>query len=422
MTWYTDGRLHFGLGIEDTFIPQSGPGERALDEYELTGHYERWHEDLGLAAEVGSEFVRWGIPWHRVNPARGEWDWNWVDSVMGRFAELGVRPIVDLLHYGTPLWVEREFAHPDFPSYFEEFAARAADRYAEIATDYTPVNEPMIHARFAGDIGYWPPKLTGESGYNTIAVALADGFVRAQRAIADALGDRATFVHVDATARFAGDVAGEHRALVELQRAQSFLVEDLVTGGVGPEHPLARSLAASGVSDERLAWFRENAVRPDVMGVNYYPRHSTQLMQEGVSHAGGFVDPWPTQDDGVAGMAELLRTYADRYGAPVMLTETCVTDSPEVRIAWLDDSVACIRELREEGVDIVGYTWWPLFDMYEWTYRHATTPRERSLLTMGLYDLVESPGGLDRRRNPVADRFLAQATDAEANAPRGGGR
>jgi len=105
-----------------------------------------------------------------------------------------------------------------------------------------------------------------------------------------------------------------------------------------------------------------------------------------------------------------------------MLTETCVTDSPEVRIAWLDDSVACIRELREEGVDIVGYTWWPLFDMYEWTYRHATTPRERSLLTMGLYDLVESPGGLDRRRNPVADRFLAQATDAEANAPRGGGR
>ena len=418
MSWLTDGRLHFGLGIEDTFIPQSGPGERALDEYELTEHYEQWHGDLRLAADVGAEFVRWGIPWHRVNPGRGVWDWGWVDAVMARFAELGVRPIVDLLHYGTPLWIEREFAHPDFPSYFEEFAARAAERYADIATDYTPVNEPMLHARFSGEIGYWPPKLTGESGYNTIAVALAEGFVRSQRAIADILGDRATFVHVDATARFAGDVDGGHRELVELQRAQSFLVEDLITGRVAHDHPLATSLARTGISDERLTWFREHAVQPDIMGVNYYPRHSTQLMEEGITHAGGFVDPWPVHDDGVAGLAELLRTYADRYGAPVMLTETCVTDTPEVRVAWLDESVACVRNLRAEGVDIVGYTWWPLFDMYEWTYRHASTPREDSLLTMGLYDLVESSEGLARRRNPVADRFALQAGDAEANAAR----
>ena len=418
MSWLTDGRLHFGLGIEDTFIPQSGPGERALDEYELTEHYEQWHGDLRLAADVGAEFVRWGIPWHLVNPGRGVWDWGWVDAVMARFAELGVRPIVDLLHYGTPLWIEREFAHPDFPTYFEEFAARAAERYADIATDYTPVNEPMLHARFSGEIGYWPPKLTGESGYNTIAVALAEGFVRSQRAIADILGDRATFVHVDATARFAGDVDGGHRELVELQRAQSFLVEDLITGRVAHDHPLARSLARTGISDERLTWFREHAVQPDIMGVNYYPRHSTQLMEEGITHAGGFVDPWPVHDDGVAGLAELLRTYADRYGAPVMLTETCVTDTPEVRVAWLDESVACVRNLRAEGVDIVGYTWWPLFDMYEWTYRHASTPREDSLLTMGLYDLVESSEGLARRRNPVADRFALQAGDAEANAAR----
>ena len=418
MSWLTDGRLHFGLGIEDTFIPQSGPGERALDEYELTEHYEQWHGDLRLAADVGAEFVRWGIPWHLVNPGRGVWDWGWVDAVMARFAELGVRPIVDLLHYGTPLWIEREFAHPDFPSSFEEFAARAAERYADIATDYTPVNEPMLHARFSGEIGYWPPKLTGESGYNTIAVALAEGFVRSQRAIADILGDRATFVHVDATARFAGDVDGGHRELVELQRAQSFLVEDLITGRVAHDHPLATSLARTGISDERLTWFREHAVQPDIMGVNYYPRHSTQLMEEGITHAGGFVDPWPVHDDGVAGLAELLHTYADRYGAPVMLTETCVTDTPEVRVAWLDESVACVRNLRAEGVDIVGYTWWPLFDMYEWTYRHASTPREDSLLTMGLYDLVESSEGLARRRNPVADRFALQAGDAEANAAR----
>ncbi|MCT9819757.1 family 1 glycosylhydrolase [Microbacterium sp. W1N] len=410
MNWYEDGRLHFGVGVEDTFVPQSGPGERALDEYELTEHYERVESDLALAAEAEAEFVRWGIPWHRVNPERGAWDWAWVDRAMDRFQELQLRPIVDLLHYGTPLWVDREFAHPDFADYFSEFAVRTAERYAHVATDYTPVNEPMIHARFSGDIGYWPPKLTGEAGYNTIAVALAEGFVRAQTGIAEVLGDRATFVHVDATARFAGDVDGAHTGLIALQRGQSFLVEDLVTGAVDDDHPMVPSLRAAGFSAARIDWFREHAVRPDVMGVNYYPRHSTQLMEEGITHAGGFIDPWPTQDDGVSGLAELLRAYADRYDAPVMLSETCVTDTPDVRVRWLDDSVACVRELRAQGVDIVGYTWWPLFDMYEWTYRHATTPREDSLLSMGLWDLVETPSGLDRRRNIVADRFHAQAT------------
>lgn len=412
MKWFEDGRLHFGVGVEDTFVPQSGPGERALDEYELTEHYERLDSDLALAREAEAEYVRWGIPWHRVNPAPGTWEWTWVDQAMARFQELNLRPIVDLLHYGTPLWIEREFAHPDFPSFFAEFAVRTAERYGHVATDYTPVNEPMIHSRFSGDIAYWPPKLSGEAGYNTIALALAEGFVRAQRGIAEVLGDRATFVHVDATARFAGDVHGEHAAYVELQRSQSFLVEDLVTGAVDEHHPMTARLTAGGFDPRRIEWFREHAVRPDVMGVNYYPRHSTQLMEDGVTHVGGFVDPWPTQDDGTAGLAELLRAYADRYGAPVMLSETCVTDTHDVRIRWLDESVECVRSLREEGVEVVGYTWWPLFDMYEWTYRNSISPRADSLLTMGLWDLVETPHGLERRRNSVADRFRTHVIDS----------
>jgi len=47
--WFRDGALHFGVGIEDTFVPQERPGERAIDEYTLTEHDTRWHADLGLA-------------------------------------------------------------------------------------------------------------------------------------------------------------------------------------------------------------------------------------------------------------------------------------------------------------------------------------------------------------------------------------
>ncbi|QOR70139.1 family 1 glycosylhydrolase [Ruania alkalisoli] len=417
MTWYQDGRLHFGVGVEDTFVPQTRPGERALDEYELTEHYDQWHADLGLASEAGAEFMRWGIPWYRINPAPGQWDWSWLDPVMARFAELGIRPMVDLLHYGTPQWLEGEFAHPDYPKRVAEYSVAVAERYADTVTDYTPVNEPMIHARFCGELAYWPPYLSGEEGLTRMVAALADGFARTQHGIAEVLGDRATFVHVDATSRFSGDVDGEHADKVRFLREQSYVVEDLVTGRVRDGHPMLEHLLAHGFSPDLLDRLAGAPVLPDVMGVNYYPRHSTTLVQDGVWHAGGFVDPAPQIDEGMLGLEDVLRTYADRYGVPVALTETCVTASVGERVAWLDDSVALVHRMREEGVPIVGYTWWPLFDMYEWTYRHADTPREASLLTMGLWDLVESEQGLLRRRNPVADAFARHAAADRAVAP-----
>ena len=55
-------------GIEDTFIPQERPGLRALDEYELTQHYEQWREDLERAASLGIRMLRWGVPWYRAEP------------------------------------------------------------------------------------------------------------------------------------------------------------------------------------------------------------------------------------------------------------------------------------------------------------------------------------------------------------------
>ncbi|BDZ48895.1 hypothetical protein GCM10025867_11360 [Frondihabitans sucicola] len=420
MKWFEDGALHFALGIEDTFVPQSRAGERPIDEYELTEHYEQVETDLGLAASVGAELLRWGVPWYRVAPTAETWDWSWTDRALDRFRELGLRPVVDLLHYGTPLWLDDQFANPDYPERMAEFASRFAERYGDVATDYTPVNEPMIHALFSGEYAYWPPYRSGPTGLASIASSLARGFVLTQQGIAEQLGDRATFVHVDAGMRYVGDTdAPEHRETVARLREQTFLVEDLVTGGVGDGHPLLAQLHRGGVTDALLAWFRDNAVRPDVMGVNYYPLHSTEVFEAGVHHGGGFADPRPFFDAGTDGLREVLTTYADRYGAPVMLTETCVTGSVEQRIAWMDESVAALHDLRGEGVPVVGYTWWPLFDMYEWTYRHSSSPRVDHLLTMGLYDLVETSGGhLDRRRTPVADRFHQHAVaGSRAEAP-----
>jgi hypothetical protein len=106
-------------------------------------------------------------------------------------------------------------------------------------------------------------------------------------------------------------------------------------------------------------------------------------------------------------MEDVLTLFADRYGLPVYLTETSWPGSVDERVAWLRDSVRGVDELRAKGVDVVGYTWWSLFDMMYWTYRDENEQPERYLAHMGLWDL-KSDGRLsfDRLKTAAADEYL----------------
>src|SRR5918992_40438 len=157
----------WALGIEDTFIPQvAARSGRILDEYVLTEHDRRWRSDLAAIASLGVRHLRYGIPWYRVNPAPGQFDWSWTDEVLPYLVEdLGIAPILDLIHYGAPLWLEGTFLDPDYPQRVAEYAAAVVERYGRLVRHWTPLNEPRVHARFAGQTGLWPPYRRGPRGY-----------------------------------------------------------------------------------------------------------------------------------------------------------------------------------------------------------------------------------------------------------------
>jgi len=120
------GEFLWATGIENTFVPQVRPGHRTLDEYQLMGHYEHWRQDLALVRELGIRALRWGVPWYRVEPFQpGEFDWRWTDEVLPYMVEeLGLTPIIDLMHYGCPFWLRREFASADYPAAVAAYASR----------------------------------------------------------------------------------------------------------------------------------------------------------------------------------------------------------------------------------------------------------------------------------------------------------
>jgi beta-glucosidase len=201
--WERPYALKFAVGIEDTFVPQVSPGLRSLDEYELTGHYDKWREDLDLAASTGASMIRYGIPWYRVNPAPDEWNWSWTDQVIERLLSLELTPIIDLMHYGCPLWPEDEFANPDYPRRVAEYAARFGERYGATVRFYTPMNEPLLNAMYCGEDGRWPPTLTGDEGFVLITRQLARGIVQTQLAVGETVDDP-IFIHVEAAFRYRG--------------------------------------------------------------------------------------------------------------------------------------------------------------------------------------------------------------------------
>jgi beta-glucosidase/6-phospho-beta-glucosidase/beta-galactosidase len=396
-------------GIEDTFVPQTRARQRALDEYELMGHYEHWREDLALARDLDLQALRWGVPWYRVEPQQGQFDWSWTDQVLPYMVEeLGITPIIDLMHYGTPFWLHREFDNEAYPQAVASYAAAFAERYRPLVRWYTPLNEPLVNADMCGRRGQWPPYLRGDAGYVRLVMQLVRGILATVAALKSA-DPSSVMVHVEASGmvRAASPDLG---SLAQEDMRQLFLIYDLITGRVTPDHPLYNRLVRHGAPPADLAAFAREPLALDYMGLNFYPQWSTRELY---LNDRGQMASRVTDRQGTV-FAELISTYHARYGVPIIITETSAHGSDALRADWLDSSLAAIKALRAGGVPVVGYTWFPLFTMIDWRYRFGRAPVERYRLELGLYRLGE-PGGPRWLATPLVQPFLGYRHNTEAS-------
>lgn len=387
-------------GVEDTFVPQTRSGHRPLDEYALMGHYAHWREDLALARQLGVRALRWGVPWYRVEPFPGEFDWRWTDEVLPYLVEdLGITPIVDLMHYGCPFWLRREFAADNYPRAVAAYAAAFARRYSRLVRWYTPLNEPLVNALMCGKRGHWPPYLRGDSGYIRIMIQLVKGIIATVEAL-KTIDPGALMVHVEATG-LSRAAREDLEALAIEQQHRGYLAYDLLTGRVTDDHPLFAWVLHNGASPNDLDALARSPIALDVLGLNFYPQWSTR--QVSLDRRGRPIYRLVERDG--AGFATLIDDYHRRYGAPIMITETSAYGEPEVRAHWLTASLAAIKQLRGRGVPVHGYTWFPMFTMIDWRYRFGREPLEEYRLELGLYTLDEGAAGSRWRATPLVEQL-----------------
>jgi beta-glucosidase/6-phospho-beta-glucosidase/beta-galactosidase len=399
-------------GFECSAFPQIG-----ADELEETQHYRWWASDLARVREVGITLIRYGIPWHRVNPRPHEYDWSWTDQAVDLLGELGITPIVDLFHYGTPLWIEGGIMNPIFGEMQGWYAKAFATRYPHLLY-YTPTNEPYIEATFGAEWAIWYPFLRGDANAVRAIKNVTEGLARAMIEIRR-IQPQALMMIAD-TCEYYHSVEGAFQEEADFRTERRFLVHDLYQGLVTRAHSMWAYMVRYGLTEEELDWFLEHPVRLDILGLDYY-KHSEHQLRRGPN--GERIDETAQKQ---WGWAEMARQYSTRYGGiPVVLAETNVGGPVADRVAWFEQIVAQTRQARAAGTPIAGLTYYGAIDHVDWDT--ALRVRNLNINPCGMWSLewrgdklIRIPTALvDRYRQyiaaPLADT-VGELADAEAAA------
>lgn len=366
-------------GIEDTFIiePHRVTG-KTLDEYELTGHYQHWREDLSNVVSLGSEWVRWGIPWYRVNPRKGVFDWSWVDEVFNFFQSSRLSPIVDFVHYGTPAWLEGSFTNPYYPEYVADYIERTLERYSPLIKAATPCNEPFTAAEWSSRMDDWPPAIPGDPGFVAVMIGIAKGVAKTGPILKS---HGVESIHVE-VAGGAIPQTPDLEGPAAFECARQLLHWDLLSGKIDESHLLFPWLMRNGAAEQDLREISEARTPIDVLGVNYYPQWSYKIYSHGPDGTFAVKDHAGGADE----LFGLMRLLSSRYERPLMITETSWRGSPEEKVKWLEQSIEATGRVRAEGIDVRGYTWFPVLEMVDWKYRFNPGPVDDFRLNLGFWD------------------------------------
>jgi dTDP-4-dehydrorhamnose reductase len=361
-----------------------------FDQMAWAGH-DRRLDDLDRFASLNISAIRYPVLWERTAPRRvDECDWRWSDERLARLRDLGVRPIVGLLHHGSgPSYTS--LLDDNFPISLARFAAAVARRYPWV-TDYTPVNEPLTTARFSGLYGHWYPHGRCDRDYVRALLNQLKGTVLAMRAIREVTPD-ARLIQTEDCGRTFGTRAT--RAQVAHEEDRRWLTWDLLAGRVDDRHPLHRFLTGAGMTCEDERFFLTQPVPPAVLGLNYYVTSDryldehTQRYPPSVHGGNGLVryadvEAVRARPRGIAGHEWHLMSAWRRYGIPVAITEVHLGCTREEQLRWLMEAWDGARAARARGADVRAVTAWGLLGSYNW---HTLVTRDEGHYEPGAFDV-----------------------------------
>jgi len=347
-------------------------GNVYFDQIERSGHGAR-SGDLDLFAGLRLRALRYPVLWERIapnGPSRARW--GWADERLGRLRELGLRPIVGLMHHGSgPRYTS--LLDPEMPEKLAAFARAVAERYPWIDA-YTPINEPLTTARFSALYGHWYPHAKDPRAFAKALLIQCRAVTLAMRAIRE-VSPGAVLVQTEDLGETRSTSALDYQARFENERR--WLTFDLLSGRVDRRHPMWGYLLWAGAKEADLEDSLAHQCLPDIIGINYYVT-SERFLDERVSayplgthggngrHRYADVEAVRVCSEGLVGARALINKAWSRYRRPIAVTEAHIGCAYDEQIRWLAEIWEAARGARQDGADVRAVTAWALLGSFDW--------------------------------------------------------
>lgn len=304
-------------------------------------HYSRYKLDLAIAEKLNLNAFRFSIEWSRIEPQEGVWNIeaiNYYRDYIREIKKRGMEPLPTLYHWTTPVWFADKggFEHSSNVKYFTRFAEKVIDEFHQDIRYITSINEPdtvVSHGYITLD---HPPQ---QHSYWK-AFWVYRNLLKAHKDIYSYAHKKSRRLKVGFTKSYAWVRAGDDRKLTKWAVRGDFLLRD----------------------DLVVRYVRRKC---DFLGVNYYfsDRHVGLKIEN---------EHDKLNDLGWEMRPEDLRLVLKRLGKwkkPILVTESGVADrKDEHRKWWIATSLASIHGAVQDGVDVIGYLHWSLFDNFEWAF------------------------------------------------------
>lgn len=315
-------------------INRSGDRINLLAE---TGHDLRVKEDYVLLKDIGIETVREGICWSNVERTPYHYDFSEVKIRIDAANELGVQQVWDLCHFGYP--DDLIPTHPRFTERFVSLCQAFAHFYKQVTDErlfVVPINEISFLSWHSGDVRGTVP-FAINSGFD-IKYHLCKAAIKGIDALKE-IAPNCQILLVEPMIHIHPGMVGTDEDVWRVNEDQ-YQAMDIIMGRMCPE--------LGGTTDHA-----------DLLGFNYY--YNCQWEH------GGSPLPWPDEDPALSRripFSKLLKKAYERYGKPVVLSETGHFD--EKRAGWIQEiSEECLTAIAL-GTDLRGICIYPVIERPDW--------------------------------------------------------
>jgi len=349
--------------------------------------YHRYAQDFAIARAIGLNCYRFGIEWARIEPEPGMFSAAELDHykrVLASCRAHGLLPILSYNHFTVPRWFAMRggWEAADSADLFARYCDRATRTLGDQIGMAAPFNEANIQLLIKVLRSITTPQYRARRAAMIAAAARATNSPRFS-SILFADPDR-----VDA------NLLAAHAKAYQAIKAGPGDFPVGVTLTTQPVEPVGADSIAHRIEDTLYGRWWDAVNASDFVGVQAYFRFRVDSK--------GIVQPPPGTPMTDAGyeyypqaLGGAIRLAARKTTKPIYVTESGIAARHDARrIAWLDASVAQVRQCLADEIDVKSYIYWSLLDNFEWTQGYS---QQFGLVAVDRTSFVRTPKPSTRR-------------------------